>query len=124
MRPDGKTESLRQSMAWLHTWSGLLLGWLLYAVFFTGTLSFFRDEINDWMRPELHRPAGPGRARAVDARRSSMPTSMRAAARSCIPVPPREAISSTTSISGYTASPAAWDAGSSAWQRWSCWLRW
>ena len=31
MRPDGKTESLRQSMAWLHTWSGLLLGWLLYA---------------------------------------------------------------------------------------------
>lgn len=55
MRPDGKTESLRQSMAWLHTWSGLLLGWLLYAVFFTGTLSFFRDEINDWMRPELHR---------------------------------------------------------------------
>lgn len=57
MRPDGKTERLRQSMAWLHTWSGLLLGWLLYAIFFTGTLSFFRDEINDWMRPELHRSA-------------------------------------------------------------------
>lgn len=55
MRADGKRESLRQSMAWLHTWSGLLLGWLLYAVFFTGTLSYFRDEINDWMRPELHR---------------------------------------------------------------------
>ena len=55
MRIDGKPEGLRQSMAWLHTWSGLLLGWLLYAVFFTGTLSFFRDEIDDWMRPELHR---------------------------------------------------------------------
>lgn len=55
MRPDGKTEGLRQSMAWLHTWSGLVLGWLLYAIFFTGTLSFFRDEINDWMQPELHR---------------------------------------------------------------------
>jgi uncharacterized iron-regulated membrane protein len=41
-------------MSWLHTWSGLLLGWLLYAVFFTGTLSYFVDEINDWMRPELH----------------------------------------------------------------------
>lgn len=55
MRIDRKPEGLRQSMAWLHTWSGLLLGWLLYAVFFTGTLSFFRDEIDDWMRPELHR---------------------------------------------------------------------
>lgn len=55
MRPDGKTEGLRQSMAWLHTWTGLVLGWLLYAIFFTGTLSFFRDEINDWMQPELHR---------------------------------------------------------------------
>lgn len=54
MRPDGKPEGLRQSMAWLHTWSGLLLGWLLYAVFFTGTLSYFLDEITDWMRPELH----------------------------------------------------------------------
>ncbi|MBP7646206.1 MAG: PepSY domain-containing protein [Comamonas sp.] len=54
MRVDGKPEGLRQSMSWLHTWSGLLLGWLLYAVFFTGTLSYFVDEINDWMRPELH----------------------------------------------------------------------
>lgn len=54
MRADGKPEGLRQSMSWLHTWSGLLLGWLLYAVFFTGTLSYFVDEINDWMRPELH----------------------------------------------------------------------
>lgn len=54
MRVDGKPEGLRQSMAWLHTWSGLLLGWLLYAVFFTGTLSYFVDEVTDWMRPELH----------------------------------------------------------------------
>ncbi|MDR3005866.1 MAG: PepSY domain-containing protein [Acidovorax sp.] len=54
MRVDGKPEGLRQSMSWLHTWSGLLLGWLLYAVFFTGTMSYFRDEITDWMRPELH----------------------------------------------------------------------
>ena len=47
MRADGKAEGLRQSMSWLHTWSGLLLGWLLYAVFFTGTLSYFVDEIDD-----------------------------------------------------------------------------
>src|SRR5690606_4321971 len=44
----------RQTNAWLHTWTGLLLGWLLYAVFVTGTVSFFRDEINYWMKPELH----------------------------------------------------------------------
>jgi len=54
MRPDGKPEGPRQSMSWLHTYSGLLLGWLLFAVFFTGTFSYFRNEVNDWMRPELH----------------------------------------------------------------------
>jgi|GEM_PF-10042 len=54
MRPDGKPEGPRQSMSWLHTYSGLLLGWLLFAIFFTGTLSYFRTEVNDWMRPELH----------------------------------------------------------------------
>ncbi|PAT41550.1 hypothetical protein CK623_01070 [Vandammella animalimorsus] len=61
MRADGKPEGLRQAMAWLHTWSGLLLGWLLFAIFFTGTLSYLRSEIDDWMRPELHRssPATP-----------------------------------------------------------------
>lgn len=54
MRIDGKRESLRQSMSWVHTWASLVLGWLLYAVFFTGTLSYFRDEIDVWMKPELH----------------------------------------------------------------------
>jgi len=54
MRPDGKPEGPRQSMSWLHTYSGLLLGWLLFAIFFTGTFSYFRNEVNDWMRPELH----------------------------------------------------------------------
>jgi uncharacterized iron-regulated membrane protein len=41
-------------MSWLHTWSGLLLGWLLFAIFVTGTLSYFRNEITFWMQPELH----------------------------------------------------------------------
>ena len=68
MRADGKPEGLRQSMAWLHTWSGLLLGWLLYAVFFTGTLSYFLDEITGWMKPELHAsvPARLAPERAVE----------------------------------------------------------
>lgn len=43
----------RQSMAWLHTWSGLLVGWVLFAVFLTGTAAYLRPEISYWMRPEL-----------------------------------------------------------------------
>ncbi len=54
MRIDAKVESPRQSMSWLHTWSSLILGWLLYAIFLTGTLSFFQNEITLWMKPELH----------------------------------------------------------------------
>ncbi|MDY7572209.1 PepSY-associated TM helix domain-containing protein [Pseudomonas sp. CCC4.1] len=49
-----KALGFRQANAWLHTWVGLLLGWLLYAVFLTGTLSFFQEEITFWMKPELH----------------------------------------------------------------------
>ena len=54
MRPDAKPEGPRQSMSWLHTWASLILGWLLYAIFLTGTLSFFQNEITIWMKPELH----------------------------------------------------------------------
>ena len=54
MRPDAKAEGPRQSMSWLHTWASLILGWLLYAIFLTGTLSFFQNEITVWMKPELH----------------------------------------------------------------------
>ncbi|OZI46307.1 peptidase [Bordetella genomosp. 5] len=46
-------ESLRQAMSWLHTWAGLLLGWVLYAVLWTGTLAYYRAEITAWMQPEL-----------------------------------------------------------------------
>jgi len=60
---------LRQANAWLHTWSGLLLGWLLYAIFATGTVSFFRDELSFWMKPELHasRPDEGTAARVLGA---------------------------------------------------------
>lgn len=54
MRTDAKVEGPRQSMSWLHTWASLILGWLLYAIFITGTLSFFQNEITVWMKPELH----------------------------------------------------------------------
>ncbi|CAN7481004.1 PepSY domain-containing protein [Acidovorax sp. LjRoot129] len=67
-------EGFRQAMAWLHTWAGLILGWLLFAIFLTGTLSFFRSEFNLWMRPELHSmlgaattPANQAAQAAIDA---------------------------------------------------------
>jgi uncharacterized iron-regulated membrane protein len=64
MRADGAREGLRQAMAWLHTWVGLLLGWLLFAIFLTGSLAFFKHELNHWSRPEL---LGHGLAAPLDA---------------------------------------------------------
>jgi uncharacterized iron-regulated membrane protein len=46
-------EHFRQSMAWLHTWTGLTAGWVMFFVFVTGTAAFFCDEITRWMQPEL-----------------------------------------------------------------------
>lgn len=46
-------EGFRQAMAWLHTWAGLIFGWLLFAIFLTGTLAYFKDEISHWMQPEV-----------------------------------------------------------------------
>jgi uncharacterized iron-regulated membrane protein len=46
----------RKSMGWLHTWVGLLLGWILFLVFATGTAAYFQDEITRWMQPEIHGP--------------------------------------------------------------------
>ncbi|MGE8186407.1 PepSY-associated TM helix domain-containing protein [Pseudomonas sp. NPDC086278] len=46
-------EGFRQAMAWLHTWTGLIFGWLLFAIFLTGTLAYFKDEISHWMQPEV-----------------------------------------------------------------------
>lgn len=48
-----KAKTLTQSMAWLHTWGGLLFGWVLFAIFLTGTLAVFDKEIDEWMRPEI-----------------------------------------------------------------------
>lgn len=45
-------EGARQTMAWLHGWAGLLLGWVLYVMCLAGSLAVFRPEIGEWMRPE------------------------------------------------------------------------
>lgn len=43
----------RQTQASLHTWSGLIVGWVLYAMFLAGTVSFWREEITRWAQPEI-----------------------------------------------------------------------
>lgn len=45
-------QSFRLSMAWLHTWFGLVLGFVLMAAFFFGALSVFDREIDRWAVPE------------------------------------------------------------------------
>lgn len=45
--------SYRQRMSPVHTWFGLLMGWLLYLVFFMGTLSYFKEEITIWTTPAI-----------------------------------------------------------------------
>lgn len=53
-------------MAWLHTWCGLVGGWLLCVIFLTGSLSVFRDPITRWMEAQpvaIH----ASQARADDA---------------------------------------------------------
>ena len=69
-------EGFRQAMSWLHTWAGLILGWLLFAIFLTGTLSFFKTELNLWMRPELYGMPPPTRdvaERAIAAMNQKQP---------------------------------------------------
>jgi uncharacterized iron-regulated membrane protein len=43
-------------MGWLHTWAGVVLGALLFAIFWMGTLSVFDREIDRWMMPATRLP--------------------------------------------------------------------
>jgi len=55
------TKGFRQSQSTLHTWSGLLLGWVLFAVFVSGTAAYWREALNRWSRPELAQIEDPDR---------------------------------------------------------------
>lgn len=46
-------EYFRQSMDWLHTWTGLVASWVLLFIFLTGTAGYFDTEIDRWMQPEV-----------------------------------------------------------------------
>lgn len=61
-------------MSGLHTWCGLVAGWLLCAIMLAGTLSVFRQPITHWMQA---RPSVPGGA---DAQQAGDGTALRAAA--------------------------------------------
>jgi uncharacterized iron-regulated membrane protein len=49
----------RRSLAWLHTWAGVVLGGVLFAIFWMGTLSVFDREIDRWMMPDTRLPPAP-----------------------------------------------------------------
>ncbi|MFC4312581.1 PepSY-associated TM helix domain-containing protein [Steroidobacter flavus] len=59
-------QSLTQSMAWVHTWLGLVFGWLLFGVLLTGSLAVFHAEITAWATPELSVRKNADRERAVE----------------------------------------------------------
>jgi uncharacterized iron-regulated membrane protein len=56
-------EGFRQSMSWLHTWLGLVMGWVLYFVYLTGTLGYLDKEVDYWMTPDRPYFAAPGTQR-------------------------------------------------------------
>jgi uncharacterized iron-regulated membrane protein len=45
-------QNFRLSMTWLHTWFGLVIGFVLIVVFFFGSLSVFDREIDRWALPD------------------------------------------------------------------------
>ena len=51
--------NFRLSMTWLHTWFGLVLGFVLMIVFFFGSLSVFDREIDRWAMPQTRFAAQP-----------------------------------------------------------------
>ncbi len=55
-------EGARQTMAWLHGWTGLVLGHILFIMCLAGTLSVLKPEIGRWMRPESVATAAPSDA--------------------------------------------------------------
>jgi uncharacterized iron-regulated membrane protein len=73
------TPGLRKSMAWPHTWAGVVLGSVLFAIFWMGTLSVFDREIDRWMQPATRLQSS---ARAVSFDRDVLPLAAAHAPRS------------------------------------------
>ena len=52
-------DGFRKSMGWLHTWAGVVLGSVMFAMFWMGSLSVFDREIDRWMMPGTRLAAPP-----------------------------------------------------------------
>ena len=61
--------TFRISMNWLHTWAGVVLGGVLFAIFWMGTLSVFDREIDRWMAPAMRLAAPTEAVTSIDALR-------------------------------------------------------
>jgi len=71
-------DAFRASMAWVHTWAGLLVCWVLLLIFAAGTASYYRNEITLWMQPELHAIAPSQDSQAHMAERAVIALQQRA----------------------------------------------
>ena len=54
-------------MNWLHTWAGVVLGGVLLAIFWMGTLAVFDREIDRWMAPMTRLPLPAETKVSIDA---------------------------------------------------------
>lgn len=52
--PNTEIRSKAKALLSLHSWSGIALGMLLYAVIFTGTVAVVSDEIGEWSNSNHH----------------------------------------------------------------------
>jgi uncharacterized iron-regulated membrane protein len=49
-------------MQWLHIWTGVCAGWIIFLVFFNGTAAYFKQEITTWMKPEITAATDPAKS--------------------------------------------------------------
>ena len=82
-------QGFRSSMNVLHTWAGVVLGALLFAIFWMGTLSVYDREIDRWMAP-MTRVALPDKPTSFDALRGTYDAAVAAGARSWTMLQPSE----------------------------------
>ena len=86
---------IRQSQSVLHTWSGLVVGWVLFLIFIAGTAAYWKEELTRWMQPEIGLPASS--ATAVTQAQQFLARTAPDAQRWSIELP--DARSSATSVS-------------------------
>jgi uncharacterized iron-regulated membrane protein len=82
-------QGFRSSMNVFHTWAGVVVGALLFAIFWMGTLSVYDREIDRWMAP-MTRIAMPDKPISFDVLRGTYDAAVAANARSWTMLQPTE----------------------------------